>query len=218
MTKRRLERILNNYEWDFGNKILYDLCFNYPLHVVKSEILAKILFIGRIYAVAIERRKNRADGETNEDFYLKKVVPRIKRSRIDQKLSDLNDLLRADDDNFIVLLKTHKYLLELFNTLTELNKHSLSSKYLHFHKPDLFFIYDSRAITALRKCLPRYRLPRNKLQIINSNKVDNEYSKFFVKSMELRLRIENKLRRQITLREYDKILIYYSNKNNTILN
>ncbi len=45
--------------WDLGNKILYDMCKNNFAHKNNGVIIAKVLFIGRIYAAAIERRKKK---------------------------------------------------------------------------------------------------------------------------------------------------------------
>ena len=55
--------LISNYDWDFSNKVLYELCSNCPTHKIKYEVLAKIFFIGRIYAAAIERRKNKKSDE-----------------------------------------------------------------------------------------------------------------------------------------------------------
>lgn len=170
MQKSVLENILNNSDWDFSNKILYDLCANCPTHTVKYEVLAKIFFIGRIYAAAIERRKNKDKDENGDDFYINKVVPKMIDSKIDEKIQLLNQYDRIDENNYLIVLETHKYLSELFNELTELDKRSLSSKYLHFHKPKMFFIYDSRVSTAFSKCLPRYRISKSDNKISKERK------------------------------------------------
>ena len=47
--------------WDFGNNILYHLCKDNFQHEQEDVILTKVLFIGRIYAAAIERRKNKSN-------------------------------------------------------------------------------------------------------------------------------------------------------------
>ena len=43
------------------------------------------------------------------------------------------------------ILRTHKFLTDIFFGLTGLKMRSLVSKYLHFHCPEKFFIYDSIA-------------------------------------------------------------------------
>ena len=211
MRKKDLENILGNYDWDFGNKILYDLCSENPTHIVKYEVLAKIFFIGRIYAAAIERRKNKALDEIGDNFYVQTVAPTIINSRLDEKLLLLNPLSRVDENNCLRILETHKYLSDLFKELTELDKRSLSSKYLHFHKPNLFFIYDSRVSTSLSHCLPKYRITKEQSKLIKENKVDKTYAMFLLKSLKLRNIFENILDRQISLREFDKILIHFAN-------
>lgn len=210
MTKKQLEKILNNDDWDFGNTILYTLCSDFPLHKNKDEILAKILFIGRIYAATVDRRKNKTPDELGDDFYIKTVVPSLKNSKLDQELSKLDIYSRIDETNFVSILETHKYLLRIFYKLTKLQKRSLCSKYLHFHRPDLFFIYDSRVASVL-KDIPSVNETTNNMQrIISKTTVDKEYSKFVIKSLEVRNRLEEILKSPITPREYDKILLYLS--------
>jgi hypothetical protein len=46
-------------KWKFGNDILYQLCHDQPKHNDDSVIIAKIWLIGRSYAAAFERRKDR---------------------------------------------------------------------------------------------------------------------------------------------------------------
>jgi len=207
--RKEIENILKNDEWDFGNNLLYDLCSKYPLHNKKEIVIAKILFIGRIYAAAIERRKNK--NEDSDTYYIKKVAPTLIKSRLDHKLNSLNKLRGITEKNVPQILETHYYLSKLFYQISGLNKRSLSSKYLHFHKPNLFFIYDSRAVKALGKLLPRYKLNEDMKTLLTKN-VDKDYVKFCLKSLVLKSKFEQSLGREISLREYDKILIHHSSK------
>ena len=211
MTKRQLEKILSNNEWDFGNSILYKLCSGSPFHKNSNEIIAKILFIGRIYAASIERGRNKEIVKSGDDFYINHVAPCLKYSILDEKLVNLMNYRRIDGNNFVAILKTHKYLLNLFCKLTGLEKRSLASKYLHFHKPNLFFIYDSRVAAVIRKYKPITMNTFDQLNEIKNTGEDFEYSKFVIKSLEVRNRLEEILERKITPREYDKILIYHAN-------
>jgi len=65
------------------------------------------------------------------------------------------------------------YLTDIFTKISGIEKRSLSSKYLHFHFPDLFFLYDSRAVTSSRRLLPRFKAE------IPPKNVDKEYGNFF---------------------------------------
>ncbi|MBX2977291.1 MAG: hypothetical protein KF721_14270 [Ignavibacteriaceae bacterium] len=211
MQKSDFEKILNNYDWDFSNNILYKLCSDCPTHTVGYEVLAKIFFIGRTYAAAIERRKNKKSDEIGDNFYVQTVVPTIIISKLDEKLFSINQYLRVDENNFCKILEVHKYLSDLFKELTKLEKRSLSSKYLHFHKPNLFFIYDSRVSKALSSCLPKARISKEHSKLLKEKNIDKTYARFLIKSLALRNKFEEILKRQITLREYDKILIHFAN-------
>ena len=83
ITKLEINEALANTSWDLGNKVLYDLCSTYPFHKTDQEIIAKIWLIGRSYAAAIERRKNKDLDAAGDLFYEDKVTPAIKRSGID---------------------------------------------------------------------------------------------------------------------------------------
>lgn len=103
-------------------------------------------------------------------------------------------------------METHKYLLGVFKKISGLEKRSLASKYLHFHLPDLFFIYDSRASHALEmisKKIKKYK---------NSTKVDKVYAEFFYHAFTTRAEIEKKLKEKMTPRHFDNMLIIMENK------
>lgn len=54
--------------WFLFDKILYDLCQQYPRHDNVHEVVAKIAMIGRAYSASVERRKN-AETTSDRDFY-----------------------------------------------------------------------------------------------------------------------------------------------------
>ena len=58
LTKEKVNTAIAGNDWDLGNKILYDMCQQYPFHNKSSEVIAKVWLIGRSYAAAIERRKD----------------------------------------------------------------------------------------------------------------------------------------------------------------
>jgi hypothetical protein len=97
-TIEQIDKAKQNRVWDFGDKILYDLCRDNFSHDRDDCILTKVLFIGRIYASAIERRRNNK-GVINDDFYINTVAPTLKRSKLDKYLEELKAIksLNADD-------------------------------------------------------------------------------------------------------------------------
>jgi hypothetical protein len=88
--------------------------------------------------------------------------------------------------------------MKFFNVLTKLNKRSLASKYLHFHCPTIFPIYDSIAKKGLKKL---------DIRIDNHNySGDNEYTLFCNKILELK-EILSKAHLKPSLREIDNFLL-----------
>jgi hypothetical protein len=75
--------------WKFGNQVLYDLCKSKPKHTDVDVIIAKCWLIGRTYAAALERRKNR-DGFEGDAFYVRSLAPKIRDEKIDSWLPSLN--------------------------------------------------------------------------------------------------------------------------------
>ncbi|HOY17835.1 MAG TPA: hypothetical protein PLC89_11090 [Haliscomenobacter sp.] len=193
--------------WDFGNKILYDLCRDNFQHKHTDKVLTKVLFIGRIYAAAIERRKTKTN-IINDNFYIEKVAPTFINSDIDDNLQRLKSE-KIHNDNAIEILKIHYNLVKKLSEITNLNKRSFVSKYLHFHLPDLFFIYDSRAVRAIREFISR--VPEEFQYIMKEKNIDQEYANFFCKCLELKNKIEQTHKMKITTRQLDNILIETAN-------
>jgi len=176
-----VEKATQPSPWDLGNNVLYELCHNSPGHKNVSEVTAKVWLIGRSYAAAIERRKNKKDND-NDDFYIEVVSPKIISSNIDNWLSKLNGFSDINEASIEYILQVHASVTKLFNEISGLDKRSLASKYLHFHYPNLFFIYDTRAVTALSK----YTNTLGRVGRSRFKHADNEYRKLVEKCIKLR--------------------------------
>ena len=194
--------------WDFGNDILYSLCRDNFTHNQPDKTLAKVLFIGRIYATAVERRKNKED-EINDNFYIETVEPTFYKSDIDNWLQNLNNMKEISMETIPLILRAHYSLTTMLYNITHQNKRSFSSKYLHFHLPELFFIYDSRALIGLRTFI--HRVPKELKSSTVLDKIDQEYAKFFCKCFYLKQQIEKNYSISLTNREFDNILIEIAN-------
>jgi hypothetical protein len=108
--------------WDVANEVLYSLCRRYPSHDAIGPVLAKINLIGRAYAAAIERRKNKRASEQNDAFYLDTVGPTIIRSDIDQWLAVARKARPATADGLDVLLDVHEQTTALFTRISGLRQ------------------------------------------------------------------------------------------------
>lgn len=190
--------------WSFSNNILYDLCNNFFEHKTDEHILTKILFIGRVYAAAVERRKNKNKIQ-NDDFYKNEIIPIFINSTLDERLAKLKNMNFMDSNTIKYALETHDYLVNILHEITDQNKRSFSSKYLHFHIPEMYFIYDSRSIKGIRKFINK--IPKEHQSILELSNIDSEYAKFYIKCFELKNQITLNYGISLTNREIDNLLI-----------
>lgn len=201
ITRKDVDFAIKPSLWDLGNNVLYRLCEEHPKHDCGEAIIAKVWLIGRSYAAAIERRNNAAG--TSDNFYETTVVEKMKEPKIDEWLAGLPEQMTDPWSELGSIVTVHKKLMKLFFDITELEKRSLASKYLHFHKPNLFFIYDSRAKAAIAKVTPRL----NQIKGINADEADKEYLEFCRRCQCLKEYIKNDFAVDLTPRQIDKILL-----------
>lgn len=190
-----------SWKWDLGNRVLYDLCRNHPAHENAEEVIAKVWLIGRSYAAAIERRRRGwSESQIGDDFYEETVAPKMMGSGIDAWIADAS---RTSDPGSRAAVVAHGKLTALFEKMTGQQKRSLASKYLHFHSPNAFFIYDSRARDAIAKVTPRPRSTPHS----DAPEGDKEYRNFTRRCVWLREHVRCSSRICLTPREIDKLLL-----------
>lgn len=216
--------IFRQSEWDLSNKILYDICEKYPSNYDQSSILAKALIIGRTYAVALERRKvNKKDnvGLINDDFYVKAVTEVFKGLKLDDDINtlknwDIKTALELSNEQLKFALQLHKKLSDGFFPITGLTKRSFASKYLHFHLKDIFFIYDSRAESALStlyKEIDEKSERKSRFGLLFNDNIDQQYLKFYIRCLNVLEYIKEEGGvSNISPRELDNILIEIANE------
>lgn len=210
---QKYKEFLEKYDdvWGYGNSILYDMCENAPRHDRDDVIVAKIWLIGRSYSAAVERRKTK-DGLSGDEFYRIKVAPKIREisKELDGRIELLNDKKGDISGSIKEILETHLFLVNLLKEITEMEKRSFVSKYLHFHCPDMFFIYDSRARSAIRKMI---NAP-DKSILSKCDDYEKEYADFVCRMIELKRLLEDN-NTKITPRQLDEFLLYMEEKDKT---
>ncbi|GIM28449.1 hypothetical protein CPJCM30710_11150 [Clostridium polyendosporum] len=208
ISKDEIINLTKKDAWNFGNQVLYDMCSNNPEHKDKKIIIGKVWLIGRAYAAAIERRKNVSETGDGDDFYFKVVAPKIKEigGELDRRIKALNKCGEITEDNLIQILDTHKFLTDIYYEITKLNKRSLASKYLHFHAPNKFYIYDSRADESIRKYISLDRSMKEKLKHIEA---DENYLEFVIRMFTFQNYIKEKYDIYLTPRQIDVFLLKY---------
>lgn len=155
-----------------------------------------------MYAAAIERRRNKDDDHENDRFYIDMVAPANYASAIDTRLQQARDVTNTPVNLQQVMVRVHGLVTSLFNKISDLEKRSLAYKYLYFHVPELFFIYDSRAVQAMREfsdVLPRASK--------SDGKGDNEYRKFAEKATALVQLCTDEYGLSMTPRQLDNLLL-----------
>jgi hypothetical protein len=197
--RKDIARALGNKSWDFGNKVLYSLCQKHPCHKRADVVIAKVWLIGRSYSAAIERRRQPTSDVGS--FYVDVVAREIIDSKIDRwlKLVPVSASLGSATQNAAITV--HGRLTNLFGHISKQQKRSLASKYLHFHRPNIFFLYDSRAAAAIRSVARPVHQP-------DPAAADSEYASFYRRCLSLQHDLQHQYGRALTPREIDKVLLY----------
>ena len=199
-SKIEAAKLIETDNWFWLNRILYRMCRKEPGHTRLDVIAGKIKLIGRSYSAAIERGAGKSR-EEGPDFYLNRVAPMMKDSDIDNWISTVKTIKRVTHENVKDVLKVHKKVTDLFKKITGKENRSLASKYLHFHQPKAFFIYDSIANKKIRELLKgqRFKVP---------TEFDSSYAEFVYRCLWYRDNdFEQSLGRKSTPRELDTHLL-----------
>lgn len=152
--------------YDSFNSFLYKMCKEKFKHNNESIIYMKCFVIGRTYSVSPERYKNMHDSY-KKDFW-GKFCSSVKKSKIDKELKRLEDLedkktKTLNDEDKELVKSVFEAVHSIFSKACKVskghkfpNRVSFTSKYLHFHFPHLYYIYDSRAKKALKTSTSSY--------------------------------------------------------------
>lgn len=177
--------------WDWANSILYNMCKDKPKHADVNITVGKLNIIGRTYSATIERG-------AGSNFKILEAAKIINKSDIDMHLERIRLINIPNKENIEDILKVHKYFTDILYKVTGLNKRSLASKYLHFHAPKAFFIYDSIANKKIRE-----QLTNKKFKI--TNQFDKEYANFAYRCLYFR----DNFHEGKNPRDIDKVLLGY---------
>lgn len=125
---------------------------------------------------------------------------------LDNRIEGLKKCDGIAVDNLAIILDTHKFLTHAYYEITNLSKRSLASKYLHFHAPCMFYIYDSKADVAIRKYVSLDSAMKKKLNYIEA---DENYLEFSIKMFTFQNHIKDKYGLYLTPRQIDAFLLNY---------
>jgi hypothetical protein len=191
--------------WSVGNQVLYDMCRDYPRHAKPGEVVAKLWLIGKSYSAALDRGRGSAGGDpvTSDEVYCKRAAPALVESDIDARLAGLPIETELTKALLRPVLQTHGALVHVFEAVAGRAHRSLASKYLHFHRPELFFIYDSRAREALDAAEPASGKGRE------ASGADRQYAGFVRRATRYRERLAERFGVRLTPRELDRLFLRF---------
>jgi hypothetical protein len=203
LTRERIRAACDPTPWDFGNEILYGMFSENPRHSDYRVVIAKVLILGRTYAAAVERRTPRESDLLNQNYYVERVAPEIMDSDIDQWIAQATEVAPSSQFGLETMVRLHHEMTRLFHKISGQNKRSLASKYLHFHVPKLFYIYDNRARTGLKMLGPSVvgRPSQNDLA------GETEYRRFAEKCHNLQLLCTERFGVSLSPRQLDNLLL-----------
>lgn len=204
---------INNYDFNdktyvLSDKILYKMTNDYYSNRDVNIIVSKLMIIGKTYSAALERVKDKGKIVNYYD-----VAAAISNSNIEDNIEKLKKCWKLDDNTMVEVLKLHKKLTDIFENYTGLEKRSLASKYLHFHLPNIVFIYDSRVSSVIGEFVNGRCDYKKKIENTGTSldDIDGEYANFCYKAYEIYKAISNKSKfsEEPTPRYIDRILIRY---------
>ncbi|GBF49450.1 hypothetical protein LPTSP4_09630 [Leptospira ryugenii] len=204
--------------WDKGNSILYELCRENPRHDDLEMTVAKSWLIGRSYSVALERRyKSVSNGQITNIPKLYEAFHGLwqssdLQSQLDREISKKSMASFENLEDFSETLKLHHDLTVSIRRFSGQGI-SFASKYLHFHAPKRFPIYDQISKVNLKNELEKANLDYTTRSNIDFNfdSIDDEYLVFCVNLLSLKKKLESKGNRSelLTFREIDTYLQRY---------
>lgn len=205
ITIQDIQKCIDGNGWSFGNEILYEMCRKNPDHNKAAVIVGKVWLIGRSYAAAIERRKNVNKADSGDDFYFNVVAPKMLEvgEELDKRINGLKKYDAITIDNLKEIVDTHIFLTNVFADISGHSNRSLASKYLHFHVPNMFYIFDSRAIQAAKS----YVMPDKQLRASLAPFGDREYIELVIRLFTFQEYVKNQYGITMTPREIDTFLL-----------
>lgn len=138
LTREFITDALSQSVLDPKVRVLYDLCFMCRHHLRDEIVADKLRLIRRLYSDTLAR--------PGKAFSAEAAAHNLTQSPVDHWFGALSTAEELDSG---LLLELHKRLMGVFDDISEEEARSLASKYLHFHFPELFYVYDTRIATAL---------------------------------------------------------------------
>ena len=175
-------RWANDYS-GWGNEVLYRMCAERTGHGCIDTVADKLWLIGRSYAASVDRQQieKQPNGSVEDtQYHIERTAWLMIQNGLDDQLDKVKDIDRPTMANIDRILEVHHFLTALFNKPRREGgsghrKRSLASKYLHFHQPKAFFIFDSISSANVSREIKRLHIG---LQSVQLDEADPEYASY----------------------------------------
>ena len=192
---------MTDYLGKYGNDVLYRMCVDHPNHTVPDDVYSKLWIIGNAYSVSLQRKA----GIKNA---LKKAASVLIENDVDVLISSVDCIDHLTNENLHISLDAHARFRRILGKVAALDRRSLASKYLHFHRPKAFFIFDSVVNIHIRQRLRATEKACRRFKIQESwSEFDKEYASYCLRAIYYRDNILKCV--NATPREIDKDLYPY---------
>jgi hypothetical protein len=187
-----------------ANRMLYSFVRENPSNLDRAMIASKALVIGRSLSASPERRTSSVENPVagTSNFYAA-LADSIATSLVDELL----EMCERDEHICPQLsthaVKTHRFLCDAVSKVMGKDCSSFASKYLHFHRPNIFPMMDSRARVALG-WIAEEQDWRFAVTTSRDSKNYRAYVDFYLKVREF---LQEKWGSPLSLRQMDNILL-----------
>lgn len=173
---------------DPRTRALYELCFLHRNHFQDEIVADKLRMIVRLCA---------EHGFHVGDFSPEFAAHRLGRSGVDRWFAGIATAEQLDP---ALVFDMHKRVMDVFANLPADQARSLASKYMHFHFPELFYLYDGRVAAAAAE------LGEGECGYLARGEHDADYGRFFACCRKLSERLVGLAGRRLNPRELDRVL------------
>jgi len=188
LTREFIEDALTGTTPDPRTRALYELCFMHRHHFQDDIVADKLRMIVRVCADQGLRVKN---------FSSELVAHLLGRSGIDRWFAGLATAEHLDP---ALVFELHKRVMDVFGDLPEVQARSLASKYLHYHFPELIYVYDAGLETAA------FDLGQGECGYLARSEHDPVYGSFFACCRKLTDKLSALAGHRLSPRELDLVL------------
>lgn len=175
-----------DYPNRLGNDILYRMCSDYPNHNDLNVVHSKIWLVSYAYSTHLHRKSG--------SNALGNVAKTLHVADIDSITSLCASIQSINLRNIHISIEVHAKICGILQSVLSVNPRSFVSKYLHFHYPNAFFMYDSKVVRNIRLQIKQHQGAPKKFDLdktVKLNNYDKNYMWYCLRAIYYRDTVKN---------------------------